>query len=283
MLGIAFTFAFAGVASPILAVQSMATGAQNRSPKSGSDSRAGQAVAVGVAAFERGDEQAAKSSFQFALNVEPANVKAHTYLGVLADRANDLKEAERHFAAAATAAPMEPSARNNYGAILLRLGRTAQAREQFEESLKLNRNQPSALVNLAQIRFAVGQPEDLRAARDLFERAQTIAPDENVTRALVITLLKLGDKIGAAASYQDYAAGLSNARAADAPAAAARADLGQALLEADLVNEAILELSAALAADSTNVTAVVALARAQLQTKISQRRGARLKAQWREA
>lgn len=119
------------------------------------------------------------------------NVAAHTNRGMIAANANDLKAAERHFAAAASLAPSDPSTRNNYGAILLRLGRTAEARTQFEASLKLNPDQPSALTNLAQIYFDSAQPDDLRMAVTLFERAAKNTSDPQVSHALVITYLKL--------------------------------------------------------------------------------------------
>src|SRR5215216_8202946 len=151
-------------------------------------SRHVDAVADGIAAFERGDKTRAKQLFQQALKTDPRNLDAHTYIGMLAADANDLKEAERHFATAASLAPSEPSTRNNYGAILMRLGRTAQARIEFEASLKLNPNQPSALTNLAQIYFDSGQPDDLQMARSLLERAGS---DPQISRALVVTCLKL--------------------------------------------------------------------------------------------
>jgi tetratricopeptide (TPR) repeat protein len=188
-------------------------------------------------------------------------VEAHTYLGVLADGAGNLLEAERHFAAAAVAAPSSPSARNNFGAILLKLGRMREAAVQFETSLRLDKNQPSALVNLAQIRFSGGAPDDLRAALDLFERAQTIAPDIEVARSLVVTALRLGLLAEAALYYRDYAATLPGTKD-KAISPALRAELGAALLEAKLKEEAVKELSAAVAADQTNVEAIVDLAKA---------------------
>ena len=163
----------------------------------------------------------------------PQNVDAHTYRGIKAAEANDLKEAERHFAAAASLAPSDPSTRNNYGAILMRLGRTAQARMEFEASLKLNANQPSALTNLAQIYFDRGQPDDLRKARSLLERAARNISDPQISRALLITYLKLG----------------------------------QALMEKGLPDEAIAELNSAFALDPTNADVIVNLSRAQLLKK----------------
>jgi protein O-GlcNAc transferase len=241
------------------------------------NSRAATLVAEGVAALARGDETAAREAFTRALQTDPENVDAHTYLGVLSDRAGDLKEAERHFAAAAAFAPFSASARNNYGAVLVRLGRTQLAAAQFEASLKLNRDQPNALVNLAQIRFNTGTAEDLRAARDLFAHAARVAPDAEIARALVVIALRLGEREQAAAAYRDYSSFVSASAGAGASAAAdtamsaaapsARAELGAALLEAGLAEEAARELGAVVAAEPSNVNSIVALARAHLKRK----------------
>jgi len=177
----------------------------------------------GIAAFERGDKSRARLIFEQTLKNDPRNVDAHTYLGMIAAEANELNEAERHFAAAASLAPSEPSTRNNYGAILMRLGRTAQAQTEFEASLKFNSNQPSALTNLAQIYFDRGQLDDLRMARSLLERAGKIISDPQISRALLITYLKLG----------------------------------QELTEKGLHDEAITELKAALTFDPTNADPIV--------------------------
>lgn len=223
--------------------------------------QAAELVEAGTAALERGDTATAKISFQRALEIDKNNVEAHSYLGLIADRAGDLAEAERHFAAAAIADPLSPAARNNHGAILLKLGRTGQAQAQFETSLRLNKNQPSALINLAQIRSAGSTPEDLRAALDLFKRAQAIAPDADVARSLVIIALRLDQREDARAYYRDYTRQLAKTQGATS-SPAARAELGAALLEAKLTDEAITELSAAIRADQTNVEAIINLAQA---------------------
>ncbi len=177
----------------------------------------------GVAAFERGDKARAKLIFEQTLKNDPRNVDAHTYLGMIAAESNELNKAEQHFAAAASLAATEPSMRNNYGAILMRLGRTAQAQTEFEASLKFNSNQPSALTNLAQIYFDRGQLDDLRMARSLLERAGKLISDPQISRALLITYLKLG----------------------------------QGLMEKGRHDEAITELKSALTLDQTNADAIV--------------------------
>ena len=261
----------------VFAASLCAVAQSKRRPQQQQQRRAARGVADGaaatkvveeaVAAFDKGDETAARALFNRALELDPRNVTAHTYLGIMSDRAGDLAEAERHFAAAAIAAPLLPSARNNHGAILLRLGRTQAAVKQFETSLKLDRNQPSALVNLAQIRFEEGRPESLRAALDLFTRAQTLEPDVGVARALVVIALRLNDRAAAAAGYKDYAARLTSGAGPEVTGAAARADLGGALLEAELFAEAAEELKAAVAADPSNVEAIVRLGKAYVGLK----------------
>jgi Tfp pilus assembly protein PilF len=269
-------------ASAACARVSYAQGARAPRTQSHDEGRASELVSEGAEALARGDETSARDSFSKALRADPDNVDAHTYLGVLSDRAGDLKEAEQHFAAAAAFAPFSASARNNYGAVLVRVGRTQLAAAQFEASLKLDPAQPSALVNLAQIKFDSGKPEDLRAARELFSRAQSVAPDAEIARALVVVALRLGERDAAAAAYRDYSARvapLSTSPGASSPTTtpavfdypsalpASRAELGMALLEGGLADEAIVELNAAAAFDASNVDTLIALSRAHLKRK----------------
>jgi Tfp pilus assembly protein PilF len=229
--------------------------------------QAKQLVADGLAAFDRGDTASARDSFQKALDLNPNEVTAHTYLGIIADGAGDLKGAERHFSAAATAEPHRASARNNYGAILMRTGRVSLAAAQFEESLKLDPHQPNALVNLAQIRFASGTSDDLRASAELFTRAQAIKPDVEIARALTVISLRLKDSRAALVNYRDYAARLAVESGTSAHAAAARAELGSALFEAGLLPEAEAELTAAIKIEPGDQGVVVGLARVYLARK----------------
>ncbi|MEN3328851.1 MAG: hypothetical protein V7638_3658 [Acidobacteriota bacterium] len=222
--------------------------------------RAAAAIEKGVAALNRNEADAARVFFDRALQDDPNNELAHTYLGIIADRGGNLAEAERHFRAAANVSPASPAAHNNYGVILVRLGKSDQAAGEFETSLRLNATQAGALVNLAQIRFSTGTSDGLRAARELFERARTIAPDSEIARALVIISLRLKDLNAASVYYQDY-----QQRIGDAPAAVSgasmRVELGKALLVAGLLKEANSELGAVVASDPTNVEHIILLAR----------------------
>ncbi|MET0649288.1 MAG: tetratricopeptide repeat protein [Pyrinomonadaceae bacterium] len=223
---------------------------------------ASAAVAEGVSALERGDADSAGASFRKALGLNPRESEAHKYLGLLADRAGDLEGAARHFGEAARLAPASAPARNNYGVILLRLGRTREAAAEFEASLRADPQQPNALVNLAQIRFNSGTAADLRAAEDLFARADRIEPDAEIARALTVIALRRGDATAAATHYQAY-----SARGGSAGDARARAELGQALLEAGLLKEAETETAAAAQLEPSNADAAVRLARVQLARK----------------
>jgi len=225
-----------------------------------------QLLAEGVAALERGDDSTARDLLERALAADPRSAEAHTYLGALADRAGDLAAAERHFAAASRLAPQSARARNNYGAILLRLDRMREAAAEFEASLRLDPNQAKALVNLARIRFESGSPEGLRAADDLFRRADALAPDVEIARALAVIALRRGDRARAAECYRAYATRVASATGVT-PAAGARSDLGGALFEAGLLAEAEAELNAALTLDPANAETVLRLARVYLARK----------------
>jgi Tfp pilus assembly protein PilF len=228
--------------------------------------RAEKMVAEGAAALGRNERAAARELFRRALESDAGNVTAHTYLGVLADEDGDLAAAEKHFATAAAEAPLLPSARNNHGAILLRLGRVREAAKQFEVSLRLDGNQPSALFNLAQIHFQTATPEGLRESLRLFERAHRLAPDAEAARALVVTALRLGDRPAAARYFREYQSALPRA-SGGAASPRSRSELGAALLENDLAEEAARELAAASEAEPSNAEHVVRLARAHLARK----------------
>ncbi len=225
----------------------------------------GQLLAEGLAALEHGDASTARNLLEQALVVDPRSAEAHTYLGILADRASDLNNALRHFALAARLAPRSAKTRNNYGAILLRLDRKTEAAAEFEASLRLDPNQAKALVNLAQIRFESNTPEGLRAADELFRRADALAPDLEIARALTVIALRRNDPQAAANHYQSYARLLKSSE--NRLTVAMRSELGGALMEAGLLAEAEAELEGALSLEPANVDIILRLARVHLARK----------------
>ena len=217
----------------------------------------------GIEAFGRGETDNARQLFERALKLNPNDADAHNYLGILDDGANDLQGAEIHFAKAARLNPKSASARNNYGAILLKRNRAREAAAEFEASLKLDAKQANALINLAQIRFDENTPNALQSAFDLFERAAVLSDDAAIERSLIVIALRLKNKTAAAKHYQIYAAQIAAEK--NQPTAANRAELGGALYEAGLLDEAAMELKAALAADAADAEAIVFLGRVYLK------------------
>jgi Tfp pilus assembly protein PilF len=220
-------------------------------------------IAEGVSALERNDLAEAKRIFLKAIEMNPKDVAAHTYLGVIDDRVGDLKSAEIHFAAAVQADPRSPSAHNNHGVSLLKLGRKKEATDEFVTSLKLDKNQSNAMVNLAQLRLDSGSTADLNEALRLFDQAYKLKPDLETARGLVVVSLRLGKRDAAATYYREYSTALTTPGSVE-PSVTNRAELGGALLENDLVTEAISELTAAVDSDPTYPDAIIRLAKAHL-------------------
>ena len=217
-------------------------------------------VALQMADFVR-----AKTLLQEVLTLSPRDVTANTLVGIVADKENDLPKAEKYFALAAKVAPNAPETRNNYGAILLRLGRQKSAAEEFTASLTLNPNQSSALVNLAQIRVAEG---NFTTARDLFEKAKIIAPDAEISRALLMIYLGLREKKRAAQEYTEYiAASKAQSAPIETNTKVADVSLAEALLAGGLLGEAKQELESLLSIESRNVSALVLLSKVFLGQK----------------
>jgi Tfp pilus assembly protein PilF len=217
-------------------------------------------VRQGSDVLQGGDLDRAKSFFERALRLDPRNVEAHTYLGVIADRQGTLPEAERNFHAAVLDAPDSPLARNNYGAILMRLGRAEEAARHFERSLTLQPDQPAALLNLSTIRFNLGTPAALASARELLEKAEAIAPDLQAERALVLVDCRLNNPKRAAQDYLRYKKSIVAGKVETD--AQGRRDLAKALLNAGLFPQAVDELRETSRQAPQDPQSVVLLAKA---------------------
>jgi superkiller protein 3 len=216
----------------------------------------------GVNALQRNDLTVAKSKFLKAIELNPKDATAYIYLGIIEDRSGDFKSAESRFAAAVRADPHSPSAHNNHGASLLKLGRTKEAATEFVTSLNIDSNQPNALVNLAQLRLASGSTPELNEALGLFEHALNSSPMLK-PRALVVVSLRRGKREAATNYYRQYTTFVTQ-QGDQAFSSASRAELGAALLENELTAEAILELTAGLNAEPSNVETILRLGKAHI-------------------
>lgn len=186
---------------------------------------------------------------------EPRNLTAQTLAGITADRRKDFTAAEKYFAAAAKLAPDAAETRNNYGAILLRLKKKTAAAREFAASLKINPNQASALTNLAQIRFS---ESDFTQARELFVKAQAVAPDAEISKALATISLALDETERAAGEFNEYFAAAPVVR---------DAAFGKLLFDKNLIVEAQKELESVVAANPEDTATLALLAQVYLKQK----------------
>lgn len=232
----------------------------NAQPRQKAINSSAQKTANAFKLIEKQEFGAAKILIDQVIALEPRNVAAQILAGVVSDRQNNFQAAEKHFAIAARLQPNSPETRNNYGAILLKLKRPAAAAREFSASLAVNPNQQSALVNLSQIKFAENTAASLREAKILLDKANKIATDAEILRALILVDLRLGEKSDAAAAYENYAA-LENSQTA------AQIELGAALADSELFAQADKEFQAVLKNEPSNVEALIGSARALLSLK----------------
>ena len=247
----------------VLLVLAVTISAQTASTQRTPGSHAESLIARGISALDRDDLAEAKRLFLQAIEIMPRDATAHTYLGIIADKTGDFKTAEIHFAAAVQADSRSASAHNNHGVSLLKLNRTKEAASEFLTSLSIDKNQPNALTNLGQLRLKSGSTAELAEALTLFQHAYKLEPDIETARALIVVSLRLGKRDEAANYYRGYSELLEQPDTTK-PAAESRSELGGALLENKLLKEAILELTAAVAAEPSNVEAILRLAKAHL-------------------
>lgn len=222
-------------------------------------------LAESADALQAGDFVRAKSALREVLAAAPHNAAANTLAGIVAEKENDPAMAEKYFALAAKSAPNAPETRNNYGAILFKSGRKKEAAGEFAASLAVNPNQASALVNLAQIRIGEGNSA---AARELFEKAKTIAPDTEILRALILISLGLGEKDRAVREFAEYIAASKTESSANANGSKNNdISFAEALLAGGLTGEAKIELESVFAGDKRNAGALVLLSKIFIQQK----------------
>jgi Flp pilus assembly protein TadD len=126
--------------------------------------------------IERNDLEGASTSLLKAEALDPENVEAQYYLGILAERVSDREEALKRYQTAARLDPSNPQYAVAAAECLMDLGR-------LDEAEQLLNGQKSTLSHNAGIRQTLGHiamiKGDHEKAVELFNEARLLAPEDN--------------------------------------------------------------------------------------------------------
>jgi tetratricopeptide (TPR) repeat protein len=131
-------------------------------------------LALGSAAMEVQDLDAAQSAIERALEVDPAWEAAHFEAGKLWLRRDDMERAGEAFAEAGRLMPSFSAAFSNLGATLGELDRSEEALQAFKHALKYDPNGYSILNNIGVVSRELGRLAESEAA---FRQVVAEAPD----------------------------------------------------------------------------------------------------------
>jgi tetratricopeptide (TPR) repeat protein len=121
----------------------------------------------GIAQFDNQEMEQAGATFRRLLEVDPDNVTANQYLGVMAFRANDYLTALDFYSAANENAPQNTQIRQDLGATYFQLGLIAFEQEQYEvalsyyaRALRFIPEEPVLHNNIGYTYFTIGDYEN---------------------------------------------------------------------------------------------------------------------------
>lgn len=138
--------------------------------------RASALTARGMELHGRSDLQAAERAYRDALRLDPSNLIALHYLGLIAAQKGDFKEAQRLIGRVLARQPENVEALRNLAKVRLSVGNAEGAEELLQKALELSPEDALALTLLGATRSAQGRHEEaeevLRAA---LEKAPTNA------------------------------------------------------------------------------------------------------------
>ena len=135
-------------------------------------------TSLGVAAEQAGDWQLADTSYQHALELDPAQADARFDLATLELRHDQSEAAAANYRALLAQHPEDAAAHGGLGAALAQLHQTDAARAEFEQALTLDTALVSALQNYATMELETGALEHARA---LLQRAITAGSKDALT------------------------------------------------------------------------------------------------------
>ncbi len=106
---------------------------------------------LGLALFNKGRLEEAKSHYQEALRLDPEFVYAHNNLGVVLEKQGRPEEAMRHYYETLRIKPDFAEAHRNLGVVLEKQGRPEEAIRHYYKALRINPNYVEAHTNLGNV------------------------------------------------------------------------------------------------------------------------------------
>ncbi len=116
-------------------------------------------MALGLAAFTRGDHPAAEAHFRDALGAGHDDADLHHHLGYLARTRGDLDEAAARYVDALRHAPLDVHLHNNLGETRRAQGHAAEAMALFRRALALSPDEAPIAANLGSLLLAMQRPD----------------------------------------------------------------------------------------------------------------------------
>ena len=107
---------------------------------------------------------------------------AHGFFDLAVHAEGDLEAATRYFQNAAAAGPRNPVAQANLGSVLLRRERYPEAADAYEEATRIAPGMSAAWRGLGPALWKGGDP---KRALEALRRAQSLAPDDPLTKRLI--------------------------------------------------------------------------------------------------
>jgi protein O-GlcNAc transferase len=134
---------------------------------------AGERVRIGLEHHRAGRVREAEAAYSEALRLDPQNIDALHFSGVVAHQQGRQEEASRLISRALSLNAANPPAHNNLGNVLERQGRLDEAAASFSRAIALQPDYVDAHANLGALRARRGELDDAIAC---YERASSLAP-----------------------------------------------------------------------------------------------------------
>lgn len=116
-------------------------------------------MSEGLAAFRRGDLEAAVAHFEAVVDEAPRNVTARLYLSRVLRRQGEYEAAAEHLRAAARISPTDADVRRELGHLFMDLDRPRSAAAQYRQALEAEPGDERAWIGLVLALRAAGDPE----------------------------------------------------------------------------------------------------------------------------